>query len=103
MEYTDVKVEEIPCQFEIELAGEIFSLEFNYNYKFDFFTVNLSKNGEVIVNGEKIMYGQPLFSSVFDSRLPKVNIVPRDSSGKEDRLGWDELGTSVFLMVEAIE
>lgn len=103
MEYIDLKVEEIPCQFETELAGEIFSLKFDYNYRFDFFTVDLSKNGEPIVYGEKIVYGIPLFSSVFDSRLPKANIVARDLSGSVDRIGWDELGTSVFLMVEAIE
>ncbi|TQK41973.1 hypothetical protein FB479_11674 [Brevibacillus sp. AG162] len=102
MEYIDIDKNEIPYRFEIDLAGRIYGMEIHYNYSFDFFTVNLSSNGEPIIVGEKIVYGRPLFSYSTDLRLPKVAIVPRDLSGLSSSVGWNELGTSVFLMVEQV-
>lgn len=37
IEYIDIDKNEIPYSFEIELAGEIFELEVNYNQAHDFF------------------------------------------------------------------
>jgi hypothetical protein len=103
VEYISIDLAEIPYRFEIELAGEVFTFEIHYNHEFDFFTIDLEKNGEVLVYGEKIVYGRPLFSAFSDSRLPKVRIVPKDPSGQATRVGWDELETSVFLIVEPLE
>lgn len=105
MKYIDIDLEEVPYRFEIDLAenGEIYTLEVHYNYDHDFFTFDLSKNGEIIAYGQKAVFGVPLFSGVSDTRLPAVNIVPRTLDGTDARCGWDELGTTVFLMVEPLE
>lgn len=102
MEYIDIDKNEIPYRFEIDLAGEVFTLEIHYNYDFDFFTVSLEKGEEKIVDGEKVLFMQPLFSSISDIRLPKVKIIPRAYGSNVTRVGWDELGKDVFLMVEPL-
>ena len=55
----------IPCEMQIELAGEIFRIRFDYNALHDFFTATLSRRGKVVVHNEKIVYGKPLFASVW--------------------------------------
>lgn len=98
MIYIPIDKTSIPYRFDIDLAGEIFAFEVHYNSRFDYFTVNLSKNNEVIVDGAKIVYGNPLFN-IADSRLPKVQIVPIDESGIATKAGYNELGNTVFLSV----
>lgn len=99
MEYIEIDKYSIPYRFEIELAGEVFELELHYNYDYDFFTVDISKGGVVLAYGERMVYGRRLFSALSDSELPKVALTPLDPSGQAARVGWDELGDTVFLMV----
>jgi hypothetical protein len=100
----EIDKEAIPYQFDIELAGEVFTMEIHYNTRFDFFTVTLYKDDELIVAGEKIVYGNPLFSSIIDERLPKVPIIPIDESGKPvERITWDNFGETVVLLVGEID
>ncbi|WP_396631577.1 phage baseplate plug protein, partial [Lysinibacillus sp. D4B2_S17] len=56
-----------------------------------------------LVYGEKITYGVPFFSEIYDSRFPAPTIVPLDPSGKETRVSWDNLSETVFLMVENMD
>lgn len=98
-DYIDVEKENIPYRFDITLAEEIFTFEIHYNTEGDFFTVDLEKDGEVLVYGEKIVYYMPLFYDVQDGRFPKVPIVPFDESGNASRVGWDTLNETVFLYV----
>lgn len=37
MEYIPIEKENIPYQFDIELGADLFTLEVNYNERFDFF------------------------------------------------------------------
>lgn len=91
---------EIPYRFDIEIAGELFTFEIHYNARFDFFTAALEKNGVVIVAGERITYGQPMFGALNDPRLPKIPIIPKDVAGQETRVGWDQLDETVFLFLD---
>lgn len=95
----------IPYRFDMELAGEVFTFELNYNERFDFFTIDLYKDDEPIVVGEKIVYGRSLFSTIEnDERLPKVVILPIDESGQPvDRITWDNFGETVVLLVGEID
>ena len=95
--------ERVPYQFEIELDGEIFTFEVHYNGENDFFTIDLYKDDEVVVYGEKIIYGRQLFKSIADLRLPKTPIIPLDPSGQAKRVGYSELGETVFLYIGGIE
>lgn len=100
----EIDKDSIPYTFDIDIVGEVFGFEVNYNNRFDFFTVDLYKDDELIIAGEKIVYGKELFSTINDERLPKAVIIPIDPSGFEEiRVGWDQLGVSVFLEVGVID
>jgi hypothetical protein len=98
-EYINIEKALIPYRFEIELGVELFEIEIHYNQVGDYFSLDLYKDGEVLVYGEKIVYGEPLFSEIFDNRYPGPEIIPIDESNKESRVGWDNLNKTVFLVV----
>lgn len=95
--------EDIPYEFEIELGGEVFVIELHHNSEHDFFTLDLTKNGEVLVFGEKLVYGQRLFEIYQDERFPKVALVPKDKAGNDDRITYENLGETVFLYVGDVD
>lgn len=99
MEYIEIEKELIPYRFDISIADELFTFEVHYNPDYDFFTVDLERDGEVLVVGEKLVYGQTLFYDVQDQRFPKLPIVVWDQSGKSTEVTWETLGVSVFLYV----
>ncbi|MEA0552964.1 hypothetical protein U1P98_04470 [Lysinibacillus irui] len=98
-EYIEIDKGEIPYSFEIELAGEIFEFEVNYNQTHDFFTVDLFKDGGVLVIGEKLIINRPLFRNLVNIDLPKEQIIPKDRAGVADRITYDNLNETVFLYV----
>ncbi|MCM3488774.1 hypothetical protein M3689_05565 [Alkalihalophilus marmarensis] len=93
-----IQRENIPYRFEVEL-DDVFEFELHYNSEHDFFTVDLHKEGEVLIFGEKVVYGVPLFINYSDERFPQVTIIPTDKAGNEDRVTYDNLGHTVFLFV----
>ncbi|MFF5994285.1 hypothetical protein AAGS61_05960 [Lysinibacillus sp. KU-BSD001] len=97
--YIDIDKNEIPYAFEIELAGEIFEFEVNYNQSYDFFTVDLFKNGGALIIGEKLILNHPLFRNRVNIELPKVKIIPKDRAGVAERITFDNLNETVFLYV----
>lgn len=98
-EYVPIEKENVPYRFEIELGTELFEWEVRYNHMHDFFTVDLYKNEEPLVYGEKIVYGIPLFQDVYDQRFPAPTIVPIDEAGIENTVTFENLGKTVFLAV----
>jgi len=97
--YIPIQKNQVPYRFEILLGAEPFEIEVRYNADFDFFTLDLYKDGEALVYGEKLVYGVPLFVDVFDQRFPVLQLVPRDDAGLEERVGYSNLGETVFLQV----
>lgn len=98
-EYIDVDKNEIPYAFEVELAGEVFELEVNYNQTYDFFTIDLFKDGGVLVIGEKLVLNRPLFRNSTNINLPKVQIIPKDRSNLVTRITYENLNETVFLFI----
>lgn len=103
MEYIDIEKDLVPYRFDVDLDEETFTFEVNYNPEKDFFTVDLEKDGEVLVVGEKIVYGTPLFTDVWDSRFPLTTILPWDESGLSSVVNWETLGTTCFLFTPTEE
>lgn len=103
MEYIEIEKSQVPYRFDISLSEEIFTFEIQYNSEYDFFTVDLEQNGEVIVYGEKIVYGIPLFEDVKDGRFPQVQIIPYDESGINTEVIFKTLNDSVFLYVLEVD
>ncbi|UQD52303.1 hypothetical protein C0971_09990 [Bacillus methanolicus] len=100
-DYIPIDKENLPEQFEIDLANETFILEFNYNQTYDFFTVDLyDSNMNPIILGEKLVLNIPLWSDSADIRLPAPSLVPMDEAGKEKRITYDNFGETVFLYID---
>jgi hypothetical protein len=95
----DIDKQKIPYRFEISLSNALYEMEFHYNPEFDFFTVDLYRNKEVLVYGEKLLYGIPLFKDITDARLPAVGLIPLDESGHSIEVNAQTLGETVFLFV----
>lgn len=96
-----INKELIPYSFKILLADELFELEINHNESADLFTVTLSKDEEVIIRGEPIIYGVPLFRDVYDQAIcPALDIVALDESNVETQVTWKNFGVTVFLYIE---
>lgn len=99
MEYIDIDKNMIPYRFDITLEDKTYTFEVNYNALHDFFTIDLLKNGEVIVLGEKLVYGKPLFTTSKYKDIPSVCIVPYDMSEQTDRITFENLNEQVFLYI----
>lgn len=98
-EYIEIDKDEIPYSFEIELAGEVFEIEVNYNQTYDFFTVDLFKDGGVLVIGEKLIINRPLFENRVNIDLPKIQIIPKDRANSATRITYENMNETVFLYV----
>lgn len=97
----EVDKELIPYSFNIVLAGEMFNMAFDYNKTADLFTCTLSKNGEVVVHNEPLVYGVPLFADVYKADLfPALDIVPLDEAGNESAVTYANFGKTVFLTID---
>lgn len=97
--YIEIDKDLIPYRFDIELAGEFFTFKVNYNNRFDFFTIDVERDGEVLVIGEKLMLNKTLFSALTDQRLPKDYLIPFNDGGDDERITFDNLGKTVFVFV----
>ena len=97
----EIKKDLLPYECNILLGGETFGLQFNYNASADLFTVDLYKDGELICAGEPIVYGLPLWGDVYKAgTFPAVNIIPIDPSGEGNTVTFDNLGSTVLLIVD---
>ena len=91
----------IPYTFDIELAGEIFTLRIDYNDTGEFFTVGLSKEKKQICAGEPIIYGTPLFRDIYVAGLfPAVDIIPLSPSNKYNAVTFHNLSETVLLIID---
>jgi len=83
------------------LGGTLFGLKIKYNKTKDLFTVDVSKDNEVICYAEPIVYGVPLFQDVFMvEKYPCLNIIPLDLSGNTDKVTFDNFYNTVFLYID---
>ena len=96
----EIEKDLIPYNFDIMLGQEEFNIYIMYNSVTDSFSATLSKNGEVLVDNEPIVYGVPLFQDVFNENFPCLDIIPIDESGQVDEITWDNFGTLVFLTID---
>lgn len=97
LEYIEIDKDSIPYEFDMAINGKTYTFVINYNAEFDFFTVDLYRNGTSIVSGEKIVYGRTLFHSCKHLDVPSTLILPYDLAGNETRVTWDNLNETVFL------
>lgn len=99
MEYIDVDKALIPYFFEIDIKNEIYKIKIDYNNRHDFFTVDLFKDEKVIIVGEKLVYGKPLFLSSTYEKIPSTPIVPLDLTNQTNKITFENLNEQVFLFL----
>lgn len=101
MEYIEIDKDAIPYKFELMLVDKTYTFYINHNYLYNFLTVDLYKDDEALVIGEKIVYGEPLFSRVVYKDIPKLKIVPLDPTGSSDTVTFENINEEVFLFIES--
>ena len=97
MKYIEIEKDLIPYRFEMVFNNNTYILEINYNNKFDFFTLDLYRDKEIIFLREKIVYAKPIFISKKYSKDIDAVIYPYDLSEKANRVTWDNLEETVFM------
>lgn len=97
----EIEKELVPYSFDIVLAGEEFNMEIMYNKTADLFTCTLSKDEEVLVYNEPVVYGVEMFADVYDGvNFPMLAIVPLDEAGIENAVTYENFGKTVFLTID---
>lgn len=100
MEYIEIDKDAIPYKFELTLIDETYTFYINHNYLHNFLTVDLYRNDEVIVLGEKIVYGEPLLNRLKYRDIPNIKIIPLDPTGVEDTVTFENINEEVFLIIQ---
>lgn len=90
--------ERIPYTFSIQIYEKTRTFTVRYNSDYDYFTLDMLDSDGPVVEGEKIMLHQELFSSLATGGLPRGLFVT-DLSDEAERCGWDELSETVFIYV----
>lgn len=97
----EIEKELIPYNFNIVLGAEEFNFEFKFNESADLFTCTLSREDDVLVYDEPVIYGKPLFSDFISyESFPILTIVPLDESGLSDTVTKDNFGEVVLLTID---
>ena len=86
----------IPYSFEIELNDKIYTMVVKYNERFDFFTIDVYLDDEIVMYGEKITLGEPLFLPVMYNDMPII--APFDFAYNATRVTFENLDDTVELI-----
>ncbi len=99
IEYINVDVSRVPYSFSVKLIDKTFTFTVKYNAEGKFFTIDLFDiNGNVLVFGEIVRYGRPLFNVVEDERFPIPVIIPVCITGDDiSEVTYENFGREVKL------
>lgn len=104
--YIPVTASDVPISFRMALDGRTYLFAFDYNEHFDFFTCTiatasvLEASNEVLVSGEPLRYGMPLFYASPDERLPSSLLIPLCLDGDDiSRITYENFGKEVLLCI----
>lgn len=99
MKYIEIDKNSIPYRFDMTIEDETFTFQVNYNALHDFFTIDLFKDEETIVLGEKLVYNKPLFMTAKHKNIPKKTLIPYDLSENTERISFENMNRDVFLLL----
>ena len=88
---------QMPYRAKIPIANGAFTVEFHYNTEMDSFTIDLELEGNKIIAGEPLLIGNPLFYDFPYLPTPPLPIIALATGEEPEKIGWQELGESVFL------
>ena len=108
MIYLDIDKTQIPCTLQVMLPTRerslnrvrLYDLEIRYNLQHDFFVIDIKRNDETLVFGQKLVLNKSVYADYSDMRLPLVDIVPRNRPGQKGDVTFENWGDTVLLAVE---
>ncbi|MGC1137796.1 hypothetical protein V7E39_09560 [Bacillus sp. B38] len=102
-DYIPFDIEDIPQQFEFDLADDTFILRINYNQSDDSFSLDLYEQDMTpIVLGEKLILNVPLWDDIVNENLPAPALIPLDESNSETRVTYKNFMETVFLYIDDV-
>ena len=100
--YLSVSKEQVPLLMLLNIEDEQYTFEFDYNAKYDYFSVSLSRNGTLLVQGEKIVLDRPLFATI-NNPFEFTTFIPMDIAGLEQFATYSNLNDTVFILQGVVE
>lgn len=98
----DIDYDTMPMVFETAFGADDVFIGLNYNELGDFYTADLYDGSyQPIILGEKLVYGKRLWRQSSDPRVPIVDLMPLDESGKESTVSASNFGKTVFLYLDS--
>ena len=98
--YIEIHTRKVPYNFSVKLQDKTYTFCIKSNEVGGFFTADLSitATGELLVYGDIVRYGRPLFNSVEDERFPIPVIIPICLTGDNiHEVTWENFGKQVKL------
>jgi len=89
-------------QFQIDLEGVIYTLDFGFNTRADRWYMSIfDSSGEILLVGDiPILVNIPLADQYIDKRLPLGRFIAIDETGNNGNPGIDNFGTDIKLLYE---
>ncbi len=91
-------------EFSIELAGEVFLLQFQFNFRDQRWSMTVKmEDSTILVAGVVMLTNWPLLDRFKDVRLPKGTFWVIDETGLNSEPSENSFGTTHFLAFETEE
>lgn len=88
----------LPEKREFEINGESFGLRLRYSNIGDCYYIDCyDENDVLLVAGERLVYGEQLFGTITDPRLPTTPMIPYDEQGNESEVTLANFQDTVFI------
>lgn len=102
-QYIPIDKDDLPDIFEIELAGDIFTMRVDYNQVADYYTLTIQKDGETLLNREPLLLGNLVGGDIPNASLPKVDLRTMDETGQATDQGMLNFGENVRLYLDVVD
>lgn len=101
--YIPIDKEDLPDIFEIELAGDVFTLRVDYNQVADYYTITIQKDGVTLLSQEPLLLNNLVGADIPNTSLPKVDLRTMDETGKSIDQGFLDFGDNVKLYLDVVD
>lgn len=101
--YVPIDTSNLPDIFDIELAGEVYTLRIDYNSIADYYTITIMQNGETLLQQEPLLLHQLVGIDIPDPRLPRTDLRVMDETGQAKDAGKGELGFDVQIYLDVVD
>ena len=87
--------------FEIDLEGTVYTLEFKYNKRRDLWTMAILDASENLLLGDiPLLVDVPLLDQYVNENLPPGRFILLDETGEQRDPGRNDLGTTIKLFYD---